>query len=213
VKGRVSKQKLLLYGIPVLGILIGLLGYVAVVAPQQSKGRSMDSELQALQAQLLVPKVKPPKPVPVQAADIFRLTKAMPDANDLPGILLQLSRLARASSIKINSVRPSARVPLTQGYAALPVAVTVSGGFGAVSKFLQLLRQQVTVSNGQLNVDGRLLVANQVQITSTDGRSVSATLNLDAFVYGVAPPAPPPAPTSTDGTATTAATTTTASGH
>jgi hypothetical protein len=210
VKVQVSKQKLLLYGIPVLGIFVGLLGYLALVAPQKSKAHSMDSELQALQAQLVAPRQKPPKPTPVQAADIFRLTKAMPDSNDLPGILLQLSRLARASSVTLQSVTPSAQVPLTLGYGALPLLVTVKGGFGSVSKFLQLMRQQVTVRNGQLNVDGRLLVANQVALTSDDGSSVTATLNLDAFVYGVAPP-PAPAPVVTDGTATTETTTTTAS--
>jgi len=37
-------------------------------------------------------------------------------------------------------------------------------------------------------------------MTSKDGTSVTATLSLDAFVYGVAPP---PAPTTTDGTTTT----------
>ena len=60
---------------------------------------------------------------------------------------------------------------------------------------------------GSLN-NGRLFVTNEVSLTSTDGRTVSATLNLDAFVYGAGLPAVAPSvgPTGAAGTTTTAST-------
>ena len=209
----ISKRNLLLFGLPVLGLVLGLLGNFALVGPQKSQAQRLDSQLQTAQVQLVASHQKPartprpskkPKPQSVQAADIFRLTKAMPDSNDMPGILLHLSQLARASAITLTSVTPTARVPLTQGYAALPLSVVITGKFDHVAGFLQRLRQQAAIGkHGRLRVDGRLFVANQVQMTSSDGRTVSATLSLDAFVYGAGAPAPAAVgPTGAAGTTT-----------
>jgi Tfp pilus assembly protein PilO len=212
----ISKRNLLLFGLPILGLLVGLLGNFAFVAPQKSQARQLDGQLQAAQSQLLVsqraaaaPKpvkpVKAPKAQSVQAADIFRLSKAMPDSNDMPGILLELSQLAKASAVTLQSVSPAARVPLYGGYAALPVVVVITGKFDHVSGFLQGLRKQAAIAtNGRPRVTGRLLVANQVAMTSSDGKTVSATLNLDAFVYGAGLPpvvAVPVGPTGAAGAA------------
>jgi hypothetical protein len=200
----ISKERLILYGVPVFGLLIGVVGYFALVAPQQATSHRLDSEIQAAEARP-VPgqQARTPKLPPVHAADIFRLTKAMPDSDDMPGILDHLSQLAQTSSTTIQSVQPAAIVPLTEGYGALPLSVVVAGRFASISNFLQQLRQQVALGkNGDLHVDGRLLVVNDVQLATTDGISLTATLSLDAFVYGVAPPP----------TTTTTTTTTTSSG-
>ena len=80
----------------------------------------------------------------------------------------------------------------------MPVVVVVQGKFANVTKFLQLLRQQAIVgANGKLKVTGRLMIANQIALASADADGIMATLNLDAFVYGVAPP--PAAPVGATG--------------
>jgi Tfp pilus assembly protein PilO len=197
-----SKEKLVLYGVPVFGLLIGVAGYFALVAPQKATSHRLDAEIQAAEARP-VPggQVHSPKQPLVHAADLFRLTKAMPDSDDIAGVLDGLSRLTQASSTTIQSVQPSPVVPLTGGYGALPLNVVVAGRFADIAGFLEHLRQQVTLGkSGALHVDGRLLVVNNVQLATTDGSSVTATLSLDAFVYGVAPP-----PTTTTTTTTTTA--------
>ena len=213
----ISKRNLLLFGLPIFGLVLGLLGNFALVAPQKSQSQRLDFELQVAQSQLAVSQKKPatthvvkPKPVvkkpqSVQAADIFRLTKAMPDTNDMPGVLLDLSAIARSSSVAVQSVTPSAIVALSQGYGALPLSVVISGKFDHVAGFLQRLRQEAAIGkNGRLHIDGRLLVPNDVSMTSTDGRTVSATLKLDAFVYGAGlPVAAPVGPTGAAGATTT----------
>ena len=194
VELKLDKKLVLTVGLPVFGLLIGLIGYFALVSPQKGKTHRASEQVQALQAQLLALHGPPPKPVSPQAVDLFRLVKAMPDTDDMPGILRDLSRLARVSKVRIQTVQPSVQVPLPVGYAAVPLTVALEGKFGNVSTFLTRLRGQVRVGEKNLYVTGRLLIPNQIQLTSKDGGTVTATLNLDAFVYGVAPP---PAPTST----------------
>ena len=201
VELKLGKREVLLFGMPMLGLLLGIVGYFVLVSPQKAKSHHASAQLQTLQAQLLAEQRKPPKQASPQAVDLFRLVKAMPDTNDMPGILRDLDRLARASNVAIQTVTPGAQVPLPSGYGALPVTVALEGTFGEVSAFLTKLREQVRVGKKDLYVTGRLLVPNQVQMSSKDGKKLTATLSLDAFVYGVVPPAP--AATSTTPTTTT----------
>jgi Tfp pilus assembly protein PilO len=226
-KVSISKRNLILFGLPIFGLMLGLIGNFALVAPQKSKAQQLDAQVQAAQAQLAAsrqpaktqkpakaPKpVKAPTPQSVQAADLFRLTKAMPDSNDMPGVLINLSILAASSSVDLQSVTPSAIVALSQGYGALPLAVVIQGKFEHVADFLRRLRQQAVIGKkGKLVVNGRLFLANEVAMTSTDGVTVSATLNLDAFVYGAGLPAPAPAVGPTGAAGTTSTTTTPSTG-
>jgi hypothetical protein len=198
VELKLDKKLALTIGLPVFGLLIGLIGYLALVSPQKSKSHHATEQIQALQAQLLAMHQKPPKPISPQAVDLFRLVKAMPDSDDMPGILRDLSRLARSSKVSIQTVQPAAVMPLPFGYGALPLTVSLEGKFGNVSTFLARLRGEVRIGEKNLYVAGRLLIPNQIQLTSTHDGSVTATLSLDAFVYGVVPPAAP-----TDTTTTT----------
>ena len=190
VELKLGKRELLLFGLPLVGVLIGVIGYFMLVSPQKAKSHRAAGQLQSLQAQLLAEQQKPPEHASVQAVDLFRLVKAMPDTNDMPGILRDLTRLARASNVSIQTVTPGAQMPLTTGYGALPLTVALEGTFGDMSAFLTKLREQVRAGKKHLYVTGRLLVPNQVQMTSKDGKTLTATLSLDAFVYGVAPPVP-----------------------
>ena len=202
VELKLDRRKAILFGLPIFGLVLGLIGYFLLVAPQKARSHRAVTQLGTLEAQLLALQQKPPKHASVQAVDLFRLVKAMPDTNDMPGILRDLSRLARSSKVTIQTVTPAGQVPLALGYGALPVTIGVEGKFSNISSFLGKLRGQVRLGEKKLYVTGRLLVPNQIQLTSKDGSTVTATLSLDAFVYGVAPPTPPPS--ATDTTTTTA---------
>jgi Pilus assembly protein, PilO len=203
VELKLGKREVLLFGLPILGLVLGIAGYFALVSPQKARMHRASAQLQTLQAQLLAEQRKPPKQASPQAVDLFRLVKAMPDTNDMPGILRDLDRLARESNVAIQTVTPGAQVPLASGYGALPLTVALEGTFGDLSAFLTRLREQVRVGTKDLYVAGRLLVPNQVQMSSKDGKKLTATLSLDAFVYGVAPPVPATTNTSTTTTTTT----------
>lgn len=199
---KLDRRKAILFGLPVLGLLLGLIGYFVLVSPQKASSHKAAVQLQSLEAQLIAEHQLPQRQASVQAVDLFRLVKAMPDSTDMPGILRDLSRLARQSNLAIQTVQPGGQVTLPLGYVAQPVVVSVDGKFGDVSRFLARLRGQVRLGAKTLNVTGRLLVPNQVQIsTGKAAGDITATLSLDAFVYGVAPP---PASTDTTSTTTTA---------
>jgi len=102
MKMELTRQQLLAVGLASVGLLLGLGSYVLLVAPQKSKAVALAGAVDAAQSSLFVvqhhPHVQKPKPPVVEAADLFRLTKAMPDSPDVPGILLSLMRLAKASA-------------------------------------------------------------------------------------------------------------------
>jgi Tfp pilus assembly protein PilO len=214
MKTQLTRQQMLAVGIAVFGLVLGLGSYMLLVAPQKSKAVALSGAVEAAQSSLYVLQhhphvhVQKPKPPTVEAADLFRLTKAMPDSPDIPGILLSLMRLAKASSLELLSVQPTTGPPIQTptGYTPIPVTVTLHGKFVDVASFLQRLRDSVVVSHDQLKVTNRLFAPTQISLSSADGLTVDASIALSAFVYGV-PPAPVVATTDT-----TATTTTTSSG-
>ena len=164
--------------------------------PQRGGGRRAGATCRRAAA------ARPSRPVKVDAADLFRLSEAMPDADRMPEILVDLSGSpTRARSASRRSGRR--RRFRLQGYSALPLAVTVTGKYADVTAFIRRLRDAVRRPHGRLVVNGRLFIVNQIALTSTDGRTVSATLNLDAFDY-VPPPAAAGGPSRGSSTTTTA---------
>jgi hypothetical protein len=204
MKMQLTRQQLLAVGLASVGLLLGLGSYVLLVAPQKSKAVALAGAVDAAQSSLFVvqhhPHVQKPKPPVVEAADLFRLTKAMPDSPDVPGILLSLMRLAKASSLDLLSVQPAASAPTPIGYSTVPVTVTLHGKFADVAGFLQRLRDSVVVTHDHLKVTNRLFVPGQIALSTADGLTVNASISLNAFVYGVAPPV---TTTTTDTTTTT----------
>jgi hypothetical protein len=211
MKTKLTRQQMLAVGIAVFGLVLGIGSYMILVAPQKSKAVALAGAVDSAESSLYVvqhnphPRAQKPKPLTVEAADLFRLTKAMPDSPDVPGILLSLMRLAKANSVELLSVQPAvAGAPTPQGYSTVPVTVTLHGKFADLATFLQRLRQSVVVRHKQLKVTNRLFVPNQISLSTVDGgQTVNATISLAAFVYGVPPP---PTPTSTTDTTTTTGT-------
>jgi hypothetical protein len=204
-----NSQTALIAALVGVAVLIAAAGTFALVLPQRSKANDVKSQLAAEQAALIAARVSVASPTKVEATDLFRLTEAMPDRDRIPGILIGLSRLAKQSSVTVKSFRPSPRIQLN-GYSALPIAVVVHGQYAGVTAFLRNLRKAVQTPHGTLDVTGRLFIANQLQLTSTDGRTVDATLNLDAFDYVAAPPVSATAGPATGATTASSTTTTTA---
>jgi Tfp pilus assembly protein PilO len=215
-KTQLTRQQLLAIGLAVFGLVLGLGSNMLLVAPQKSKAVALSGAIDAAQSSLYVLQHQPrvhhvqkPKPPNVQAADLFRLTKAMPDSQDVPGILLSVERLVQASSLELVSVQPPPPTPSVQsasGYTAVPVSVTVNGTYANIANFLQRLRDSVVVNSGHLKVTSRLYIPTQISLSVVTGQKLAASIGLSAFIYGT-PPAPAVAPTGT-----TTATTTTSTG-
>jgi len=142
----------------------------------------------------------------IKVADVFEVSKAMPDTDDMPGIILDLNSVAEATGIKFLSIQPSAPTPKT-GYSAIEITLTFEGNYFDLTDFLFRLRNLVTVRDGRLSSAGRLFTLDTMSMKEgKDGfPSINAGLTISAYVYGapdptaaaVPPPtteAPPPPP-------------------
>ena len=198
-----------------LGLLVfALLGYFVLVRPQGAKASELDAQIAATEEKIaenrrLALEASQRAPA-IRVADLFRLTTAMPDQLDMPGILLELNQIASDAGIRFKSITPAPAVGLS-GYQAVPVTVIFDGNFYSLSDFLYRLRTRVRVRQGELAATGRTYAVDSIEFTESEKGfpNVTATLTIDAFVYGTGvPAAPPAAPTAaTAPPATTTATT------
>jgi Pilus assembly protein, PilO len=203
-----------LYGAVAGGLLVyALFGWFVLVSPKRSEAGKLKQEVaaaeQALSAARLAA-VERPDAQPLAVADIFRLAKAMPAAPDMPGILLELSRIAGETGITFSSISPQGAVSATS-YQSIPIDLVFDGNFYELSDFLFRLRTLVGVRNGELHSSGRLFAVQSLAFAeSVKGfPDITASLTVNAYVYGTAQPATslPAATPPTEGTTTSTSTT------
>jgi Tfp pilus assembly protein PilO len=233
--GKLRPEVIAIGGLVAAALLVLVAGYLLLVSPQRSKMSSLSSQIQTAQTEVIVAQGTAAKPVPFRASDLFRLAKAMPSGSDMPGIILNLTHLAQQSKVQLTSVRPSPPVVLGSGYSAVQVAISVSGNYVGITKFTHLLRTAVRMNKaGDLKVSGRLFDGDNISMTplmqtptgpppssgaaapttteKVAPNQLTATLALDAFVFGGAPSPAGLAGSGVAANTTTTATTTTGSG-
>ena len=203
-----------------LGAIVGVVivafaaaGYFMVVSPKKAEVMRLDEEIAAAQVDLrdaLAATAAQDDTQPIAVADIFRLATAMPSTPDMPGILLELSRIADETGIRFKSITPQSALPVG-AYQVVPIDVAFDGSFYALSDLLFRLRTLVTVRRGELHAAGRLFAVESVDFSESDRGFplLAATLKLNAYVYGlntapstVPPPAETPPATTTEAPAT-----------
>jgi Tfp pilus assembly protein PilO len=189
-----------LYAAVIAGLLVyALVGWFLLVSPKRSEAAGLQEEVAATETALAVARaasVQKDDTQPIAVADIFRVSKAMPSIADMPGILLELARLAEECGIEFQSITPQPAVG-AGAYQRVPIALTFDGNFYELSDFLLRLRTLVSVRSSELHATGRLFAVSALSFQeSVSGfPELSAALTVDAFVYGGGAPAAPTAPT------------------
>jgi hypothetical protein len=194
-----------------LGVIAGVCillyagaGYFLVVSPKKGEAIRLDEAIAAANVKLVAARAAAAAAQndtqPIAVADIFRLATAMPSSPDMPGILLELSRIAEETGIRFKSISPQSAVPVG-AYQSVPIDVTFDGSFYALSDFLFRLRTLVSVRRGELHAAGRLFSVEAVDFSEAEAGfpMLAAVLKLQAYVYGTdasATLAPAPADTS-----------------
>lgn len=194
-------------------LMLLLFGYFAVVKPQKGKAASLSTEIadqdkQIADARALLAKAKHAQKIRV--ADLFRLTKAMPDQPDEAGIVLELTNVARQAGITFESIAPQGSSPLSS-YQVVPINVIFDGNFYQLTDFLFRLRNLVDVRRGALAANGRLFTIDKIQFDESQLKfpQIRASLQIDAFIYGTGATVSAPPQTVVPTTTTTTGTTTT----
>ncbi len=178
-------------------LVFSALGYFVLISPQRSKSAELAEEAYALQSQiqtLRIANAQVRKTEPIRVADLFRVSKAMPDTDDMPGVLLELNRIARETGIRFESITPQEGAD-AGGYLRRPIDLVFDGNFYELSDFLFRLRSLVRVRGGQLEATGRLFTVNSLNFVESEREfpRIKATLNVSAYVYGTGAAAPAPA--------------------
>jgi hypothetical protein len=169
-------------------LLLAIVGWVAFVSPQRTKASSLQGDIESTRNEIAqnraLSRSNAPK-VAVRLADVFRLTKAMPDGVDMPGILLELNRVAGHSGISFESISPQAEASVN-GYQMLPIEVVFTGNYYELSDFLYRVRNLVEVHRGELAANGRLFTVDAINFVEGPDRfpQLQATMTVNAFVYG-----------------------------
>jgi Tfp pilus assembly protein PilO len=185
-------------------LLVLLVGVFALVMPQKHKASQLTKELASTEAQITTARAlaaqKPEERIRV--ADLFKVVKAMPDAPDMTGIILQLQQTAADAGVEFDSIVAQPAEPGTTGYALQPIDLSFNGNFYSLTDFLSRLRRLVMVHHGALDASGRLFSVDSVNFgAGADGfPAIAANVHVNAYVYS---PAPVVAPGTTDTTETT----------
>ena len=180
-------------------LVVTAAGYFLLISPQSSKSAELAAEAQSVEAQIQARRIDNAQArnvEPIRVADLFRVTKAMPPTDDMPGMLLELNRIARETGIRFESITPQETAD-AGGYLRRPIDLVFDGNFYELSDFLFRLRSLVRVRGGQLEATGRLFTVNSLNFVESQRGfpRIKATLNVNAYVYGTGAPVPaqPPA--------------------
>jgi len=169
-------------------LFLGAVGYFVVVSPKKAEAARLTDEVAAANVELVAARAASQAEgdkQPIAVADIFRLKTAMPSSPDMPGILLELSRIAEETGIRFKSITPQTAVVAGE-YQSVPIDVTFDGSFYALSDFLFRLRTLVSVRRGELHAAGRLFSVDSVDFAegAAGFPMLAAALKLQAYVYG-----------------------------
>jgi len=192
------------------GLLILLVGWFLLVSPQRSKAAGLSTQVAAADVQLADAQRLLAAPNRKQTEATLRAARrALPDTPQTSEILRQLSAAVATSQTEINSIGPGA-VNATGGAEAYPLTLSMTGRYFALQKFVRLLNSSADVKNGQITGKGRLYSIDGISFGgggAEPGQSdvVTATVNLNAFVYSSVAPTTAPTDTTSSDTSTTAA--------
>ena len=178
------------------GVLLGLVaGWLLAVAPKRHDASTLKQQIADTRDQISIAQgIKTPTaPPPIRVADLFKLSRAMPNTADIPGVILQLSSVAAETGVKFESITP--HDPVSYGaYQQVAVDLSFEGRFYDLSDFLYRLRNLVGVHHGVLNATGRLFTVDSITFNqgTENFPQVKATLTVSAYVFGdgTAPPVP-----------------------
>jgi type IV pilus assembly PilO-like protein len=181
-------------------------GWFAVIAPKRSEAKKLAAQIAETRAQLVEAQGgAEPQVQPIRVADLFRLSRAMPDRADVPNLLLQLSEISAETGVSFQSITPHDPV-LLGSYGQIGIELVFQGHFYDLSDFLYRLRNLVGVHQGVLDATGRLFSVDSISFDEGEllFPQVKATLTVSAYVFGDGTvSSPPPAATDSSQSAVT----------
>lgn len=195
-------------------LIVAAVAFFLLVKPKLDESSSLDGQIAELQGKIDVALAaqRASGGETIRVADLFRLTKAMPDTTDMSSVILELNAVATAAGVDFISIAPQAPVAREGGFMATPIKLTFEGSYYDLTDFLFRLRNLVIVRDGELESAGRLFTLDALDLHegSLGFPQVQAAITVSAYSYApapaaVAPGATPPVTTTPPASATTPA--------
>lgn len=192
--------------------------YFLALAPQREEIARLDGEIVAKQTelesarQMLASYEQARSSYKRNYSTLARLGKAVPPDDDVRSLMIQLESAADRSGVDFQKIEvggagatagaateaaaPTGELapapgstPVAGGaLSAMPFSFTFNGGFFDLSSFLARLERFVTVQNDRIDVTGRLLRLESVQIAPHSTGFPRMTAQIGAATYLVPPP-------------------------
>jgi Tfp pilus assembly protein PilO len=188
------KKKVPLWLVGAIAIAIAAAaGYWFGIRPKGEEVSKIDGQIAALEIQLTAAErlaaaaeEAGDEQSAIRVADLVRLAKAMPDETDMAGIILELNAAATAAGVQFSEIRPGIPVP-GEGYTAIPISLGFEGNYYDLTELVFSLRNLVTVRDGVLDADGRLLTVDGLSLVESEGGfpEIKAVLEVSAYQYGL----------------------------
>ena len=158
-------------------------GWFAVIAPKRSDAAKLKTEIDGrpLRDRVAQAAIRSPSRTPsIRVADLFKLSRAMPNSVDIPGVLLQLSDVAEETGVSFQSITPHDPVSLGT-YQQIGIDLVFEGRFYDLSDFLYRLRNLVAVHDGVLNATGRLFSVDSIAFDAGEPALPAGEGHADRF--------------------------------
>jgi Tfp pilus assembly protein PilO len=198
-------------------LIVAAIAFVLLVKPKMAESSRLDESIAEYQGKVDVALAaqRASGGETIKVADLFRLTKAMPDTTDMSSVILELNAVATASGVDFISIAPQAPVAREGGFMATPIKLTFEGSYYDLTDFLFRLRNLVIVRDGELESAGRLFTLDALDLHegSNGFPQVQAAITVSAYSYAPAPAAVAPGTTPPATTNPAASTTTPAPGQ
>lgn len=179
-------------------VVFAATGFFVLVQPQRKEATKLQQQVDDARTQLEQLQTTPKTPddvEPIRVADLFKLSRAMPDRPDIANVLLELSAISSETGITFQSITPH-DPQVVNGYRSIPIDLVFEGHFYDLSDFLYRVRNLVGVHDGELDAVGRLFAVHTIAFGAGDHEfpQVRATLTLEAYAFGdgTTLPTPPP---------------------
>jgi hypothetical protein len=206
-----SQRQLRIAGVfAAVNVVLIVAGWVGFIGPQRSAASTAAAAAALAQSQFQSlqnggTSHGPVKQPAIHTACLYKLATALPSQADTPDLLFALDRMAKAANVQLIGVTPQTGQANPAGFTVQPINVELNGSYYDLTNFLRNLRMLVADSHGCPTANGQLFAVTSVNITPQSNGDAPATVQLEAFYYGVTAGATPPANTTDTTTTTTGA--------
>jgi hypothetical protein len=182
--------------------------WLLAVAPEREKAAKLGGEVSTAQAQLATAESQVAAArtaetgYPTEYASLVNLGKAVPTGQEVPSLIVQLAQASGEKHVEFSSITSSGGgsassssssatpAAASAGFTAMPFTFVFSGSFfDLYNLFQQLNRFTLRTSSGSLQVSGRLLTIQGVQLApeATSGSAkasgrLTGTITATAYV-------------------------------